>query len=286
MLTRYKSVSTRGRKKLLKLNDTCREEDMIPELLDVYTTLKDKTIAVNNELIVIYTPHSVRKECGALKFYDSRFVDDKDSPVLKLSYMPSYARNKDYEYVVWSKRIKNDKYAPYNDDHHTRASVDPKKIVKIALEHLKPFSWYEIGRATRDKAKRAHDKWVSEGSQVAYMFNMNHTTVYEELKSLVQQGVRFTTPDFRHAVEKMGEYAEWEDRKLKASKSAMRCLIEDNGKFYLTDNSKDPAKEFDSFEALPEEYQSKVSLMRIVGDGEFLPEIGFKADARTFWLYD
>jgi hypothetical protein len=27
-------------------------------------------------------------------------------------------------------------------------------------------------------------------------------------------------------------------------------------------------------------------LMRIVGDEQFLPEIGYKADGRTFWIYD
>jgi hypothetical protein len=271
---------------MLKLNGV-NEEDIIPELRMLYTALKDKTITdVDNVLIVSYAPHSIRKECGILKFFDSRFASDQDKPVVMIRYMPSYVRNKDYEYVIWSKRIKNEKYAYYNDDHHTRASVDPKKALKIALEHLKPFSWFEIGKATQEKAKRAHEGWVSEKSQSAYIFNMNHTTVYEELKNLLQQNVRFVTPDFRQAVEKMGEYAEWESRKLKVSKSAMRCLVEDNGKFYLTDNAKTPAKEFDSFEALPEHYQTKVSLMRIVGDDEFLPEIGYKADGRTFWLYD
>lgn len=270
---------------MLKLLDGTNEEDILPALLPVFKDLQIKHFAKSADtLLVKYMPHSRNTEAGRLLFFDPKFVGG-DSPVLfELRYAPSYTRGKDYEFVIWSKRIHNAKFSAYNSDYNTRATVDPKKAVRIALEVAKPFSLYEVGLRTKQEANRQHEMWMTEGSHVTMAMNLGHREMYEELCNLVKQGVSFVTPAFKKAVEAMGNYEQWLTKQKKAP--LLRCLIEEGDKFFSVVDAKTPPVAYANFELLPEQYQSKVSLLRIMGNKHFIPEVGYKADDNVYWLYD
>lgn len=270
---------------MLKLFDGLKEEDILPQLREVLAVIQVKHTSISADtLLVKYIPHHTRTDVGRLMFFDSRFVSDEDKPVFELRYAPSYTRGKDYEYVVESKRIHNAKFSAYNSDYHTRATVDPKKAVRIALEVAKPFSWYELGLRTKKDANRQHEMWMSEGSHVAMELNIGHKDIYEELNNLVKQGVSFTTPAFKKAIEALDVYREWYKKQQKSP--LLNCVVEDAGKFYLVKDPKTPPVVYEDFDLMPEAYRNKVSLLRIMGDRHFIPEVGYKADIRTYWLYD
>jgi len=193
---------------MIQLTEGLKENHILPELRAFLAVIQVKHAAVSADtLLVKYVPHHTRTDIGRLVFFDNRFVSDDDKPVFELRYAPSYTRGKDYEYVVESNRIHNAKFSAYNSDYHTRATVDPKKAVRIALEVAKPFSWYEIGLRTKKDANRQHEMWMSEGSHVAMELNIGHKAIYEELNNLVTQGVSFTTSAFKKAIEALDVYA-------------------------------------------------------------------------------
>jgi hypothetical protein len=270
---------------MLKLFDGTKEEDILPALLPVFKDLQVKHAAKSADtLLVKYVPHHTRTDIARLIFFDSRFVSDNDKPVFELRYAISYTRGKDYEYVIDSKRIHNEKFSFYNTDYNTRSTIDPKKAVRIAMEVAKPFSWYELGLRTKRDANHYHEMWMSEGSHVATELNMGHRELYEELNNLVNQGVSFTTPAFKKAVESLESYREWWEKQQKSP--LLNCVVEDAGKYYLVKDQDTSPVVYEDFDLLPEGYRNKVSLLRIMGDRHFIPEVGYKADIRTYWLYD
>jgi hypothetical protein len=275
----------RRERTMIQLTEGLKYDDILPQLREVLAVIQVKHAAVSADtLLVKYVPHHTRTDVGRLAFFDSRFVSDEDKPVFELRYAPSYTRGKDYEYVIDSKRIQNEKFSVHNSDYHTRSTVDPKKAVRIAMEVAKPFSWYELGLRTKKEANRQHEMWMSEGSGVTMSLNMGHREIYEELNNLVKQNVIFTTPAFKRAVESLDSYREWREKQQKSP--LLNCVVEDAGKYYLVKDPKVDPVVYEDFDLLPEGYRSKVSLLRIMGDKHFIPEVGYKADIRTYWLYE
>jgi len=270
---------------MIQLTEGLKYDDVLPELRHLLAVIQLKHASISEDnLLVKYVPHHTRTDAGRLAFFDSRFVSDEDKPVFEVRYADSYTRGKDLEYVIDSKRIQNEKFSIHNSDYHTRSTVDPKKAVRIAMDVAKPFSWYELGLRTKKEANRQHEMWMSEGSGVTMSLNIGHREIYEELNSLVKQNVIFTTLGFKKAVESLDSYREWREKQQKSP--LLNCMVEDAGKYYLVKDPKVNPVVYEDFDLLPEGYRSKVSLLRIMGDKHFIPEVGYKADIRTYWLYE
>ena len=56
----------------------------------------------------------------------------------------STSRNGDKSYMVYSRKISNDKYNSYNDQHYMTLSTDIKKAVKNASKFIMPYTNLEI----------------------------------------------------------------------------------------------------------------------------------------------
>ena len=259
------------------------ESVVIPkDLLDVFNELTLKHAAIPAKLLVTYRPLS-REGTGEYSFWDPRFVNNENNkPVGTIRWEYNYQPRTDtsYNFVVFSPRIQNQKYGSWNRDYHTISSINSKKIIKTAMEYIKPFSYAEIAEESQPKVERAHSQWVGENSSVAFNFNLNHDQTYAEIKNLVSQGVMFTTEAFKKAVAKLAEYEEWQERKKIKS---LACIYIEGDKCVEVRGAKETI--FKSVEELASDIQSKMAMLKIMDVNILLPEVGYRIDDKTFWVY-
>jgi hypothetical protein len=258
------------------------ESVVVPkELLDVFNQLTLKHATVPTKLLVKYKPFS-REGTGQYTFWDPRFVGENDKPVGRITWEYNYQPRTDtsYNYVVFSPRIQNQKYGAWNKDYHTISSINAKKAIKAAMEFIKPFSYVEIVEESQPKVERAHDVWVSENSRVAYNFNLNHEQTYAEIKNLASQGVVFATEAFKKAVAKLAEYEEWQERRKVIG---LVCIYVEEDKCVEVRGAKETI--FKSIEELTSDVQSKMAMLKIMDLNILLPEVGYRVDEKTFWVY-
>ena len=258
------------------------ESVVVPkDLLDVFNQLTLKHATVPAKLLVTYRPYN-REGTGEYLFWDPRFMKETDKPVGAVRWEYNYQPRIDtsYNYVVVSPRIQNQKYGAWNNDYHTISSINHKKAIKAAMEFIKPFSYVEIVEESQPKVERAHSAWVSENSSVSYAFNLNHEQTYTEIKNLASQGVVFATEAFKKAVAKLAEYEEWIERK---KVTGMLCIYVEEDKCVEIRGAKETI--FKSIEELASDVQSKMAMLKIMDLNILLPEVGYRVDEKTFWVY-
>lgn len=259
-----------------------KDESVVPkDLLDVFNQLTLKHASVSTKLLVAYKPY-VREGTGEYRFWDPRFTKETDKPVGKVKWEYNYQPRTDtsYNYVVVSPRIQNKKYGEWNNDYHTISSINHKKAIKAAMEFIKPFSYAAIVKEFQPKVERAHGQWVSENSSVSYAFNLNHEDTYAEIKNLASQGVMFTTEVFKKAVAKLAEYEEWQERK---KVTGLACIYVEGEKCVEVRGTKETI--FNSVKELASDIQSKMAMLKIMDINILLPEVGYRIDDKTFWVY-
>jgi hypothetical protein len=255
---------------------------MRPTVREFYDKFVKKHNKTSTGTLIVNYVHLTTPECGQLSFYDTRYTHPEAKPVFTVSYKTSYTRGKDYEYVIWSERISNAKFAQYNSDHYTQSTKDVNKAVSIALKYSHARTWWEIAKGSQRDAQKAHQNWESEPRGKLHGFGVTDAMLYKELRNLVAQGVTFITSEFNKSVLLLDEYAEWENRVKRTV--PMRAVIEEDGKFYMPEDIRKGARKFESLEDTPEELRGKLSMLKLMGEG-FVPEVGYRAADGVYWVY-
>jgi hypothetical protein len=183
-----------------------------------------------------------------------------------------------YEYVVSSRLIENNKYAGWNkSEHHSMRTKDVKKALRNALEYILPVQVNELVGNSERKAKEAHMTWRDECRSAVTDLNLGSSVIYEELKHLLELGVVFKTPEFKKAVERIKDYEEYVKRT--EAQMNMESIVFAFGNVYYKD------REYPNAEALPQDVYQKTSILKLLDDNGFVPQVGYKFDTNTFWIY-
>lgn len=249
------------------------------ELIALLEMVQAKHADIADKFKVSFKPFTHRQDYYFVVFHDDRFPN-KD-PVGQVRW-DFGRRASDFEYEIQSRLIENNKYSRWSSEHHTVRTKDIKKALKHALTHIKPWGYEELVAETRDAVQRVHRKWVDEKSNSMYGMRPNHEAMYLELKNLMAQGVTFITPEFRNAVATLPEYEEYESRRN--NKLDLTCVMYTLGKVIVNDGK--TTNEFANDELLPDSHRSKLGLLKLVDNTQFIPEVGYKVDANTFWIYN
>lgn len=268
--------------KMLVFDETY--EEMKPKLqkdllgfLDTFT-LKHATIPEQFKVsFKQFKPH--RQDFYSIDLHDVRYPDR--DPVGRVCL--DFGRlDNEFDFEVQSRLIRNAKYSQWSREHHTVRTKDVKKAIKSALTYIKPWGYEELMMQTKDAVERVHRKWVEEKQNSTYNMRPNHDAMYLELKNLIAQGVIFVTPEFKTAVEILPEYEEYRHRQHK--KVNMTCIMFTLGKTVVSDGK--TTNEFASEDLLNEYHKSRIGLLKLIDNAQLMPEIGYKVDANTFWIYN
>ena len=193
-------------------------------------------------------------------------------------------KNSKQTYEVRSRLINNEKYAQHNDDYYSRTTNDPKKVSKFLKDYFKPFTPTEIAGLTSRKFEGHDDEWRDEFRwKLRDVVAIEPSELFAEVQYLQAHGVEFQSDKFKRIVtEGMPMFTEHMRRKNESRKATHVFINPDEstqvtfGDFNYT---------YQSMGEMPENMQQQVAMLRMVEADTFIPEVGMKMSANTYWIY-
>jgi hypothetical protein len=232
------------------------------------------------------------------------YVDDCDYVLGRIGhgYYGVNINNDVPEFMVESRKIKNDKYAEYRDQYHRVFTKDMDKALKNAQRYLLPYSPNELLLATfgafKDKldtrkivADRAFEQAI--GSLTGYQ------VLAAELENLVNQGVKFSTSPFQlHAEEAVAKYQHRQYMRNKQTRSyfiTIRMIGDTQvadvatchdykGKSPLHQDFFEESFKVMNVDDLPEDIKAKIATLMLVDVNQHIDGVGIRASERSFWV--
>lgn len=261
----------------LKDIDKTKLSEPVSQILEA---LELKHAKVPYYLVVTAVPSTYKPEHWQLRFHDGRFAEDEVDWVGAVEY--TYGKRSDHEYKITSRKIQNDRFGQWGNEHSSQRTKDLKKAVKIAMTNLLPFEWHEISAKGRRDAEKAHERWVSEDNKAIYPFKVSHEVIYEELKHLVKQGVVFQTDAFKNAAAGIADYEEML-RKAQIKPKFDTVMVRPDKTIFIP-NGRALQYEISDFDTLPENTRNSIALLKLVGKDSLLPEVGYRAGENTYFI--
>lgn len=228
------------------------------------------------------------------------YVRGTDYTIGRIGYSDAYTTKATY--WVSSPRIKNDKYKNGNPGYFTLSSSNLGRALKNALGALRPLTATEIGVMSHtvfDSKIYASRSAVYNRNREAFEQMANPKELMSELRSLVERGVQFTSPEFTQKVHAaIAEQDAWE---AKRSRSAPACFVvvsSVGGQQYVeiqhvTDmvNLKQGKEEYGAIpvqrlriEDAPEHIVGKLSVLCLAECNQYMDEVGYRVTENTFWV--
>lgn len=227
-------------------------------------------------------------------FQDSRFLNVGDSgwrSNIATLFVDGIAKNGLPEFAMYSRAIENPKYGKTNEAYNSRTSTDEGKVLKLLKEYVKVFSPERIAMKSRNDARQKHRDWRFESNNafVNVSSNISKSDLIEEVSRQIAIGTVFFTEKFKRlADEGVALMAEMRRRESLPENRTMVFFNPDNSVLVSTDGVKGEgtiSNTYMSADDLPVAIQSEVSMMRMMEPGTFVPEVGYRTDANTFWIY-
>lgn len=166
------------------------------------------------------------------------------------------------EYSVYSRTIKNKRYAEYNADRYAKKSTDMNKAVKHALAYLRPYKPVETAQRhglalSNFVTKEPTNLWSKQRSLVKdfvgerafeerrYMLDKERLGVDEfetELRHLVQSGHQFLNPEIGAKLREFFETKQLRERADKAQHDMVYLRVYDLAGAQLVDMATLPSR--------------------------------------------
>jgi len=259
--------------------ETSIENCRYKNLIDLYNAIKSNAVY---PVHIHAEPRSVNimdNKFGAICFYDSRV-----SP-------PFLVGTIDYDgdnYVVVSDLIKNEKFARYNHDFHSKRSKDFKKALKVALTYIRPASWESVAQSSRRDISVHLAEWSNKPAQAInnhIRYRISKEDVYGEITHAIEMNARFKTDVFNDAMEII--LANREEVKRREALNLTHLFVFINAQGMYESNVWTGAKSDDE---LPEEVRMKLGMLRLLDEpktnssGTILDEVGTRC-GNYFWVF-
>jgi hypothetical protein len=266
---------------MLQLNNIDKAKLSEP-VLDFLNTMELKHAKMQYCLTVSAVQNTNREEFWQLRFFDQRFADDDSiDPIGVVEW--TYGSRSEREYKVTSRKISNDRFGHWGNEHSSRRSKDVKKAVKTAMETLQPYEWHELSNKGRRDAERAHEQWIREDNNAVYALRIDADSVHEELKHLIGMGIQFKTDAFKKAAAGIDAYEEMQ-RKASIKPKFDTVMLRGEKIILIPDGRALEPQEFGAVEALPESTRNGIALLKLVEKDKLLPEVGYRAGENTYFI--
>jgi hypothetical protein len=219
----------------------------------------------------------------------------------RVGYKDYSAKGGDISYGVYSRKIRNPKFAEHRDQYNMVMSLDVKKAVKNASKYIVPYTNTELAKAyysdIQNNVQSVHDKAQGKLHQLSRDISNDRSAILAEVLHLKKMGVVFKTDVFRQVADVIEEYmsdASSEQRRnvtcvfvrfrkvgdeMYADIQEAVDVRENKTKLMYTN----PSVTYPMSE-LPENIMSSISVLNILNDGQYVDKVGMKIDDLTFWI--
>ena len=169
------------------------------------------------------------------------------------------------------------------EDRFSKTSTDEKKVLKMMCQMIVPYTLREISGFYEKSVVEALKPWRAEllaKTRAPYQKLTYHTMV-KELRNLQSLGVSFVTSEFRDMVEETLAYHDEHEYRTNVPVVKMFVSIREDGIHTTMDGA---LVVYPTFDMLPKDLQGKLAILKMLKDGDNIPEVGVRIDSNTFWL--
>jgi hypothetical protein len=232
-------------------------------LLDVREDGSDKNNMYNTD-VRFFDPNYTRSLVGSLKL-----VDKKDGG------MTLSVRGRK---VVAPRRRSA-------EDQRSKTSSDEQKVLKLMCQMITPYTLKEISEFYAKRVGEALEPWkhaLYSKTRAPY-HKLTYETMVKELRNLKDLGVNFITSEFRGMMEETLAYHDEYEYRNTVIVEKMFVSIREDGIHTVKDGA--ISQVYPTFDTLPIDYQGKLAILKMLKDGDSIPEVGIRIDAKTFWVF-
>jgi hypothetical protein len=230
-------------------------------------------------------PIHVTTLATVIKFYDSRFLDgDRGDALIAKVQIEADAKGRDV-FIVRAETIENDKYRENTDEYHSKQSRDPKKIVRILREHVKPFAATRVARWSRGDFRHSVHEWSNEVRS-----NYRRTTASIDLEGIVEELVLLRDMGFRPQTEKLAKLMDdaipaFQEMQRVKNREIMHLhiMINPDRSVNISNDDKVIATA-DSMDSVHKNIQEHIAMLRMMDNKAFVPEVGMKVNDNQYWV--
>ena len=278
--------------RLVALIDTAKQHDhgywigdvpVTGSLLKFYNELKHK-----RPDIIVHTDFRPARYNGLdyLVFADLA-VAYRESPAVRVGRIGLEMNDrKETEYVVESKRIRNEKYASYSEGYHIKTTKKFPNAVKNAIQYLKPKTFSEVTLETNVHLERALANMKEPAQNKLYEASrIGRSDILEELQHMVQSGYQPANELFRKGLQILLEQGD-ELRTIDNYKPR-KCFVwaKADRVEYRYDGENEPHVVF-NLQDVPENIRDKIAVLQINNDSKTaLMDVGYKIDNDMYWVF-
>lgn len=239
--------------------------------------------------------HANRHVNNDIYFVDSRFpIKDDDWGLDKVIACLFYSGSNG-SYVLKSKRIKNDKYGTYSDGYHTRKTADPKKMLRLLKEYIKPFSEFEIAQMGGNVESDMRYWTIAPVTSFGELTNELHRNeIVNEVLYLKSLGVEFRSEKFKRVAEQAEELRMEGKRREQFSADVLNLYVyeQPDGLVSVTYLGNTRGKtykgvqswSYENIDMVPEVIRQQLALLKLSEVNNYIPEIG-KRDPHGYWIH-
>lgn len=256
--------------------------------------------------IPVYDDAGVYQTSNNIRVYDefAVYLDDYPLNIGRINFKDNTARkNRTYTFGVYSRKIKNAKYATHREQFHMVTATDIKKAVKNVSKYFIPFSTKELAQSFYDPlyndiAKQGN-VLEQEMRNKADPIVHRHLELLQEIYWLKQRGVEFSSPKFREVAENIEDIIDRYVTEQNRSVGAIFVRIYDVGgePYFSTQGAIEIKKNYSQLcsteewriegkpvEEMPEDIKGAVAVLSILNNGQYVANVGVKVDAKHFWI--
>jgi len=209
-------------------------------------------------------------------------------------------------YMVFSRKISNDKYNKHNAQHRMSLTINLNTALKNASKCIAPYTSAEIAKYyfkfPQDKVRDVvYQAKLNLGNIVEPICaNKEMSTFVDEMMYLIDSGVEFKNQTFmdmaKNLKDKANTLKELQNRKVGLTFVSFKHGTNVSVEMLDVENVNNlPIYESNflnyasnvttcSMENLPEAISSRVAVLNILSDKQYVERVGMKIDDNTFWV--
>ena len=201
--------------------------------------------------------------------------------------------------AVYSHTITNEKYSSYSFQHNMLMSTNPKRAIKNALAHLRPYRPEELAKlfAYDVATKVSQNDYVNKNKvNEAESSVTKHKQLYTELSALVSSGYEFVDADFGSKVTSfISEVDEYNLQATDINMYYVRAYMLNDEQVFDThlvteahntwryEISPDPTRRYTS-DTLPEFLSGKLSVLMMCDLDQYVEGVGIRMNDGVFYV--
>jgi hypothetical protein len=201
-------------------------------------------------------------------------------------------------YMIQSRKINNEKFAPHRDQYWMSFVADHKKAVRLALSKLVPYSPKEMANITisdfKDHIEQVRNT-VRSGVHGLISPLSDRNILMREMRNLIAQNTMFVTEEFQRAaagfIKAEEEWNEVRNKPVHGYYVYVRMVGDEQ---WVDIVEATDAQKYHSVEHcpvtsmpvsdVPEDIQGKVAVLSMGALGQYMQGVGVRTTEKSFWL--